>query len=310
MGATEHIVPLVRAGARIRRPSLADISAAQEEDVNLRRQLAARRFYTIAKRAFFCGLAVTVALALVAPVVRLVVPGVGPGLGAVAGAWIFVARLLLEPFKRRYQQMGAQAQELFDCAVLGTGWNDALAKSLSEEEVRKASRDMSDADDVRDWYPTDSNAGWPTSVLICQRSNAVWSRRQHRAYSTILAVAAAVWSVVGVVVAVADGASLGEYLATIALPSLPAVLDAAEMSRSHREASDRRGQLEARTAELLDAESVSAQDLREVQDQLFDLRQEGPLIPDRFYRRLKDDYERDMRYAAALAAQTPGKAAR
>ena len=52
----------------------------------------------------------------------------------VAGGWIFVSRLILEPVKRELQLKGAMAQEHFDCAALGLDW-DALARRLSHEKI-------------------------------------------------------------------------------------------------------------------------------------------------------------------------------
>ena len=178
------------------------IGVAQNLEVNVRRMLAARCFYGAARRGHFLGAALAIAMALAAPLVLLFAPDLGPTLGALAGAWIFASRLVLEPFKRGRQFKGAAAQELFDCSVLGLPWNDALLRRVPEEEVRRASGSMKPADKVRDWYPTDGDAPWPSSALICQRSNAVWGRRQHAAYGIVLAGAAVAWALIGLAVAV------------------------------------------------------------------------------------------------------------
>ncbi|MGH9194290.1 MAG: S-4TM family putative pore-forming effector [Acidimicrobiia bacterium] len=84
---------------------------------------------------------------------------------------------------------------------------------------------------------------WPTSVLICQRSNAVWARRQHGGYGWALAGLAACWGIVGILIGLLANATLATYLTTIALPSLPALLDASEEARSHFRASAARQRL-------------------------------------------------------------------
>jgi hypothetical protein len=176
---------------------------------------------------------------------------------------------------------------------------------MPEEEVRKASGAMKHADRVKRWYPTDHAMTWPSSVLTCQRSNAVWARRQHRTYGRLVALVATAWFVIGIVIAVADSTTLGTYLITVALPSLPAFLDATEMSRQHRQAGDRRQTLEDQTDALLRDGTATDQDLRELQDQLFSLRRDEPLVPEWFYKLAKSDYEADMRYAAQLASGGP-----
>jgi SMODS-associating 4TM effector domain len=284
-------------------PSMARIGTAQNEESSLRRYLAADHFYGIAKWLHFGGAALTVVLALISPLVLVYSPDAGPALGAIAGAWLFASRLLLEPFRRQLQLKGATAQEMFDCGIFELDWNETLARPLSEEEVRGASGTMKAAERVRDWYPTSEEIAWPKSVLVCQRSNAVWARRQHRTYSRVLLVAAGAWAVIGVIVAVADGATLAAYLVTIALPSLPALLDATEFARAHSSDADKRQLLEDKSNDLLGDGSATKQDLREIQDQLFNLRRNAPLVPGWFYKLVRPKFEEDMRYAARRTAE-------
>jgi hypothetical protein len=281
------------------KPGMAVIAERQAAERNLRRQVAADHFYKTAKRVRFGGASLAIVFALIAPVVLLFDPDLGPTLGAIAALWLFVARLVLEPIRHAYQLKGATAQELFDCDVLGIEWNAALTRPLANEEILQAGRSIERAN-MR-WYPAGGADDWPASVLICQRSNAVWARRQHNAYGWLLAGVAAGWVVIGIAIAVVHGASLGEYLTTIALPSLPAVLDGTELSRGHRDTAARRGELEERADALLISSAVP-QDLRDIQDQVFELRKDAPLVPQWFYNLVKTRYEEGMQYAAAQRA--------
>jgi hypothetical protein len=284
-------------------PSLATIGEIQNSEESLRNRSAAGYFYRRAKWLHFGGASLTVVLALVSPLVLFFLPSAGPKLGAFAGAWIVLSRLALEPIRRGFQRKGAAAQERFDCQVLGLEWNDALARPLPDEEIRAASESTRHCDTVRDWYPADQDAAWPESVLICQRANTVWARRQHGIYATVVWIAALVWLIVGVVAALSDSASLADYLIIILLPSLPAFLDSVELARDHRDASIRREVLEIHLDTLLRSGASTAKDLREVQDELFRLRAGGPLVPEWFYKVIRGGYEKDMRYAAYRAAQ-------
>lgn len=281
------------------KPSSAQIGKTQDLEINLRRQLAARTIYKRGKRIYFGGASLALLLALVAPVVLIYQPDLGPLLGAIAGLWVFTSRLFLEPWRLGLQQRGARIQETFDCAVLGLDENEALARPISEEEIRTASRRFAEAEGIKAWYPFPTKCAWPTSVLVCQRSNAVWARRQHRTYALVLLFGAAIWFVVGVVVCIVKEATLAQYLTTIALPSLPAMLDASEMARRHQEAAEARELLENRVDDLLKTPGdVEPLDLREIQDQLYALRTDAPLVPEWFYDLIKDRYESDMQYAA------------
>src|SRR5919106_995114 len=104
-------------------PSLQEIGETQNDETSLRYQLAKAHFYTWAKILYFCGAVFTVTLALISPLVLLFAPGAGPALGAIAGGWIFVSRLVLDRYRRELQLKGATAQECFDCRVLALSWN-------------------------------------------------------------------------------------------------------------------------------------------------------------------------------------------
>jgi hypothetical protein len=283
-------------------PSTAAIAVAQNRDENLRRIVASRDFYRRGRWLHLGGAVLPGVLALASPFVLIYKPSLGAALAAIAGAWIFASRVVLEPFAGRFQLKGATAQELFDCSIFGLPWNRALARPISEEEIRRASGKMKQVQRLRDWYPTSYQLDWPGSVLICQRSNAVWARRQHSTYGNILVAVAVAWVAIGIGVALVHSASLRDYLVIIALPSLPAVLDATEEARRHFDAAAKRMIVEERTDTLLGPTVATAQDLREIQDQLFAFRRDEPFVPQWFYRLVRSNYE-DMRYAEERIAQ-------
>jgi hypothetical protein len=278
---------------------MSQIATAQNQNRNLRRQAAARALYTRAKRLQGAGTALSLAFALLGPVLLFLEPSAGALLGALAGIWLFVTRLLVQPLRDRAKLAGATAQEAFDCDVLGLPWNPALVRKLSDEEIASRSR-KADLVPFADWYPTDNDASWPSSVIVCQRANAVWARRLHAGYGWVLIGVAVAWGVIGVGAALLKGATLATYLVAVALPSLPALLDAVDVARSHFGAASARRQLEQAIDELLDDTSAVETDrLRENQDQLFTLRRDAPVVPNWFYKLLATRFEEDMRYAAS-----------
>lgn len=280
-----------------------EIGKSQDEEHNLRRQLAKAHYYDVANRWEFAGSAVAIILALVSPFILLYWPAQGPLLGAVAGVWIFLSRLLFERVHQSYQLKGAVTQELFDCDVLGLTWNEALIRKPSEEEIRSASKDIAKPKRVekqKNWYPAQIEIAWPQSVITCQRANSVWSRRQQHGYGVVLSVMAGAWGLFGIILSITQHATLAAYLTTIALPSLPAVLDALEISKKHLQASSRLQQIEDASDRLLVTANISPESLREVQDMIFDYRRNAPKIPGWFYRLVAKRYEEDMVYAARV----------
>lgn len=284
-------------------PSMGAIRAAQAEDRNLRLQAAARAFYARAKLLQAAGTAFSLVLALLAPILLFLAPNAGALLGALAGIWLFATRLVVQPLCDQLRLDGAATQEAFDCNVLGLNWNASLARRVADEAVRSKTR-RTGLKTFAHWYPDLNDMDWPTSVLTCQRSNVVWARRQHTSYGWILVGVAVAWAVIGIGVAVAHEATLATYLVSIALPSLPALLDASELARSHFAASTARMQLEdVIDTQLAKPSTVEPAQLRENQDQLFTLRRDAPLVPEWFYKTVARGYEADMKYAAAQRAE-------
>jgi len=117
-------------------PGMEQINAAQRKEVNLRRQAAAGRFYRRAKRRQLAGGSLVLILALLAPIIFFLAPSSGPLLGAIAGGWIFVSRILVVPLRDRCRTKSALAQEMFDCDVLGLPWNSSPGKVISRVRAR------------------------------------------------------------------------------------------------------------------------------------------------------------------------------
>lgn len=301
-------------------PSLDEIGSLQNLVRNLRLILCASREYGFGKAAHLVGICGAILFALLAPVVLLKRPELGPALGAVAGGWLFVSRLILDPIKRHYKQRGARAQEMFDCAVLGLAWNDAISPRLPVEEIHGSTRRWNEAlnlsgsadhasrslrrrvkrvSRVRDWYATGAAIEWPMSSLQCQRANVVWARRQHFRYAWFLIAVAVIWFVIGLAVSTGNETSLADYLVVILLPSLPAFLDAVEMARSHFDSSAQRKELEVVIDQLIEDADGTQASLRDVQDQIFGLRSTDPLVPNLFHRVIRPLFEQDMRYAVS-----------
>lgn len=281
-------------------PTSSDIGVRQNNETNIRRQMAARHYYDRGRWSFYVGALVSVGLALASPFVLWFWPAWGPVLGAVGGLWTFITRVGISYSVRHYQEQGAIAQEMFDCDVLGIEWNEAMVQRLPEEEIRHATGELKYTEDYIDWYPTKTAHSWPVSVLACQRANAVWAQRQHRYFGAILLVVASLWFVAGLVMALAHGSSLSTYLVTLLLPSLPAFLDAEELARQHRTAASSRGRLQLQIDKLMARHQARPRQIREIQDQLFSLRRSAPQVPQWFYSIIRPSYEQDMHYAAEL----------
>jgi hypothetical protein len=104
-----------------------------------------------------------------------------------------------------------------------------------------------------------------------------WSRSDHRAYATILVLAACGWAAVGIVIALTQELSLADYLVKLFLPTAPALLDTIELQSAHRKhAAERELHLLRLDALLRDGrtsqETITADECRQIQDSAYLLR--------------------------------------
>jgi hypothetical protein len=277
-------------------PNLDEIGVSENEVENRVLIAAAKQLYKKAKALQGIGVVLSIALAIFAPILLYLWPNEGPILGAFSGAWIFITRIVIQPSQLRLNARGAALQEEFDCQIFGIPRNPSITNAPSPEETRSLTRRV-DLGDFSNWYAISDGHEWPRSVLICQRANAVWARRQNRSYGRTLVAFSTLLIAVGILVALVHHAQLSTYLVIIALPSLPALLDMTELFQSHfREAGDREKLESLINSQLSDSSSVLGDVLRRNQDQIYALRAKAPPIPQWFYELVRPNLEESMQH--------------
>jgi len=273
------------------------------EAVELRR--AFQHGYSAAKRWLAARLLGTVLVAAAAPVVITFAPGLERPLGAIAGAWVLAARLLLRPAQERATRFAAAVQEMFDQYVLGIP-AVAVSRPPTYEQIHQQARRGKRSCDTG-WYSVRPSVGPAAAVLIAQRSGAVWSRRLHGEWTVVIAALAGGWTVFTVVVAAVQGATVTSFLVAVLLPMLPALLDAVDLCQAHWRAAAERSELESALDEHLDetarGQLIAPGTLRALQDEITRQRLTQPTVPDWYYRLRRISYENSMRAAADRLAQ-------
>jgi hypothetical protein len=200
---------------------------------------------------------------------------------------------------------GVTVQEEFDTTVFGLPWHEALAgRRLRHEDVVHAAGHITpDARAAKkDWYPDADRAPWPLNVVLCQRASAAWGGRAHARYANTLTKTAVVWLVALLVMGGVAHVTLAGFLIKLALPSMPAFLDAIELIRAHRATSAHKARVETMADDLWERGvthpgSVTVADIRAVQDHSYRLRRDGPQVAEWYYRRHRDEDEAAMRLA-------------
>lgn len=282
------------------------IPEQQNQIHQLERLAAQRQMYAYAKRLqgvhFLVSVVFVVTLAYVA--------AFRPEAKLWSAAWSCVAVLidvfLFTPWIKALKEQAARAQELFDCDVLQIPWNSCAAKRKPSAEVigewadgyRRNQQDE-DFPGLRDWYAvTVGSLPIPLARLVCQRANLRWDGDQRRLYAR--------WVTVILGLALAAIAATGffgnwkarDIVLQLLAPSLPISVFLSRQRNdnlSHAEAVDcLRDHVERLWDEAMECKSTDAQlssHSRNLQDQIFDRRSAGPLVPECVYNRLKTKNE-------------------
>jgi SMODS-associating 4TM effector domain len=274
------------------------VQERQNKPAALRAARAFRRRYVLAKRWHMLRLGVGVLLGTAGVVLASLDRSTGDYLAAAAAGWIVLSRTILLRQETHAQDDGALAQEVFDTNVLYLPWNATTAGPKPAPEDLRNWGEHQPEDEMRDWYADVRPARHPVDALICQRASVTWARQDHAAYAQILRVATGIILVGTVVLGVALGLSLGDYLLRLGLPVLPAILDVLDIANGNEILGRSRARL-AHEADHLYAEArktgtaPSIQDCRSLQDEIYTMRRIMG-VPSWFYRLTRHRRQRNM----------------
>lgn len=277
------------------------IAEDQNSPDNLRLLAAQRHLYTQAKRLHFWCVGGTVGLAATAPLVFLVWPASRTALAILGGVWTIISRLILEGVEANKTKQAATIQEQFDVDLFGLPWNRTLVgNKVKPELIHSAARSFhGDQEELKDWYADSGDIPRPLSTLLCQRTNLVWDWRLRRHYAWGISLATLALFSLGIILAVVTNQTVVDYILALFLPALAAILKGIEISRDHFKIAAEKEKVEKELSALWERGLknpglISEDHCRRIQDYIYVLRSQGPLVPDQWYAWLRDKYRIDM----------------
>ena len=262
---------------------------------------AQRQFYTQAKRLHYWRVAGSIGLAAISPLIYYLLPSSKTILAIIGGVWLIVSRIVLEGIETKKVKQAATIQEQFDVELFGLPWNQVLAGNrVTPELINAAAASFKgDRNELKNWYADTSNLPYPLDVLLCQRANLVWDWRLRRHYAWIVSISTIFLFSLGVALAIITDLSLLDYLLALLIPSLSALLNSAEIARAHFDIADEKERIEKKVLAIWESalnnpSFVTREQCRDIQDCIYILRSKKPLVPDWWYKRLRDRYQIDM----------------
>ena len=190
---------------------------------------------------------------------------------------------------------------MFDVNLFGLQWNEIMIENRAPLElIHSAERSFpGDREKLKNWYPDIKGIPSPLDILLCQRANLVWDWRLHVHYGKLMCTGVVIFYISITWLSIITQQMAVEYVFGLLLPSLPIILQGIEITTTHFKTADKKKSMEVKISHLWDIalqnlSFVTKEKCRQIQDFIYRLRSEGPLVPDWWYNLLRDKYEIDM----------------
>lgn len=287
-----------------------EILYRQNLDANIDKLLSQRRLYSNAKVMQYILIAVTVifpiSIAFVTNFSSLKIDDT---------SWIYIiyaiiaifGEKVLEIFIDRNKKTAASIQEKFDVDIYNITENELLNSVFVDYDIiRKYSKkDKNNAKKVAkvtNWYSEKiDRLQTNIAILFCQRMNICYDQNIKKKYNHLLIVLAGVTFATLLIIALINDFSLKKFIIEVILPSLPIFNFTYKEISTNLESIDNlqklREIIETRLNILSINETIDVEELRNIQDRIFQNRILSPLIPDFIYKLLWTELEDQMNYS-------------
>ncbi|MBV4240871.1 hypothetical protein LI140_18775 [Phocaeicola dorei] len=287
-----------------------EILYKQNLDVNIDRLLAQRRLYSNAKIMQYILIAITVII----PVLIAFVTNFS-NLRIDDTSWIYTiyaivvifGEKILEIFIDRNKKTAASIQEKFDTNIFDIPENELLNSVFIDHDiVRKYSKkDKLNANKisrVTNWYSTRIDCLQTNiAILFCQRMNICYDQNIKKKYNKLLISLSVLTFITLLIISLTNDFSLKKFIIEVILPSIPILNFTYKEINQNIESVDNlqklREIIENKLSSLSRNDVIEIEELRNIQDRIFNNRILSPLIPDFIYKILWTELEDEMNYS-------------
>ena len=287
-----------------------EILYKQNLDVNIDRLLAQRRLYSNAKIMQYILIAITVII----PVLIAFITNFS-NLRIDDTSWIYTiyaivvifGEKILEIFIDRNKKTAASIQEKFDTNIFDIPENELLNSVFIDHDiVRKYSKkDKLNANKisrVTNWYSTRIDCLQTNiAILFCQRMNICYDQNIKKKFNKLLISLSVLTFITLLIISLTNDFSLKKFIIEVILPSIPILNFTYKEINQNIESVDNlqklREIIENKLSSLSRNDVIEIEELRNIQDRIFNNRILSPLIPDFIYKILWTELEDEMNYS-------------
>ncbi|WP_342479507.1 S-4TM family putative pore-forming effector [Paenibacillus sp. FSL F4-0097] len=165
----------------------------------------------------------------------LLLPQIKEMLAVIGAVWMLTSRFILQEKEKSFTKIAATIQEQFDTELLGIKWNKVTVGDRVKPEViiNAASEFKKNREKMVDWYRGLKCENSNLNALLAQRTNLVWDQNLRKGYSRFVAFITWGSFFSMVVFALFKSMTVEDFLVSLAIPSLSAIVYGIENSRSH-----------------------------------------------------------------------------
>ncbi|ODM27600.1 hypothetical protein A7W90_16025 [Clostridium sp. Bc-iso-3] len=281
------------------------INERQNSELNLKRLAAQRQLYSDAKKMMYIQFAISgMAVIVFAIIGNIISKEYAVYITVLSILCVLFDELFLTKRIENLRLNAAIIQEDFDCDVLQIPFNyiknshGTMLETIQENSKKYLSKNKN-FDLLVNWYPGMDMADLKYGRIICQSTNCWWNQKLREKYSNFLILSTATIFIFLLLIALFNGITLSGFIMSVISPILPGGVLVYKIDRDNKKAiqnlNDMKNKLDSiierlRAKELYPDEKLQ-NDIRCLQDMIFENRSASPLIPDRFYFRYRDRYE-------------------
>ncbi|WP_336734434.1 S-4TM family putative pore-forming effector [Chryseobacterium sp. VD8] len=287
-----------------------EILRDQNLSINVDKLLAQRRLYSNAKKINYLLIIITVCtpitISFLTNFTNLKIDDKN-WIYAVYTVLIIIGEKILEIYIDRSKKTAASIQENFDITIFKLPENETLNTTFIDLDVirkysKKDNKNIKKIEKVKNWYSKEIDV-LPTNIAIifCQRMNICYDQNIKKKYSNILVALSLITFIILLVFSLSSGFSLKKFFIEALFPSMPLFLFTYKEYKTNLETVDNLQKLREIIEDKLDSVSINdiieVEDLRNIQDRIYQNRILSPLIPNFIYNFLWGDLEDQMNYS-------------
>lgn len=282
----------------------------QNLNINIDKLLAQRRLYSNAKKVNYILISLTVFIPIIISLITnfsIIEINDKHWIYVLYTVIAIVLEKIFEIYIDRCKKSAASIQENFDTTILEIPKNELLNTTYIDSDIiRKYSKKDKNisrkVNKVTNWYSKEiENIDTNIAILFCQRMNICYDQNIKKKYNILLIILSILTFFILLGFSLFNNFSLMKFMIEVILPSIPIFNFTYKEFSTNLESVDNLQKLREIIEQNLNSvsinDSIDIQELRKIQDRIYQNRILSPLIPNFIYNFLWSELEDQMNYS-------------